>query len=113
MEEYGGWIDRGVGGEIIPLRETVSLYDAVAGAPILDVSASDEIVRWAYDCYRRAIDGFVTGAGEMDRGNRLFLASGDELTTVPFQQWGAARQAVNQALEILIPAIDRLEEEGY
>jgi len=113
MEEYGGWIDRGLRGESVLARETVNLYDAVAGAPTLDMSGSNEVLRWAYDCHRRAIDVFLTGAGEMDRGNRLFLASGDELTTVPFQQWGAARQAVNQALEILIPAIDRLEQEGY
>jgi len=113
MEEYGGWIDRGLRGESVLARETVNLYDAVAGVPTLDMSGSNEVLRWAYDCYRRAIDAFLVGVGDMDRGSRLFLASGKESDGIPFQQWGAARQAINDALAILIPAIDRLEEEGY
>jgi len=113
MEEYGGWIDRSLRGECIPTRETISLYDAVVGVPTLNVSRGDEIVRWAYDCYRRAIDVFSVGVGDMDRGDHLFLASGKENDQIPFQQWGAARQAINDALAILIPAIDRLEQEGY
>jgi len=110
MEEYGGWIDRH---EHIDPQEIIDLYDAVAAAPVFDVSGNDEIVRWAHDCYRRAIDVFLTGAGDFARGARLFLAGDKENTGIPFQQIGAARKAVSDALAVLIPAIDRLEEEGY
>ena len=113
MEEYGGWIDRAGGDVYIDAREVVRLYDGVAAAPTFDVSRSDDVVRWAYDCYRQAIDVFLVGAGDMYRGARLFLESDRETDGIPFQQWGAARKAVSDALAILIPAIDRLEQEGY
>jgi len=110
MEEYGGWMDRH---ETISAQAIIDLYDAVAAAPTFDVSRSNEVVQWAYDCYRQSVSTFLDGVGDLNRGAHLFLDSGRETDRIPFQQWGVARQTINNALAMLIPAIDRLEEEGY
>lgn len=77
------------------------------------MSRSNEVVQWAYDCYRQSVSTFLDGVGDLNRGAHLFLDSGRETDRIPFQQWGVARQTINNALAMLIPAIDRLEEEGY
>lgn len=97
---------------ILYCQPIVDLYDAIVGAPTFDVSESDAVVQWAYDCHRQAVDIFSQGARDMTGNCRDWLAD-PQPGTVPFQQWGLGRQEINNALAMLIPAIDRLEEEGY
>lgn len=108
IESFGGLIDTALREGFVDCLVVVNTYDAVAGAPTFDVSGSSSLIQGAYGSYRAAIDIFTTGARDMTQNCRDFLAdpSGG---TIPFQQWGLARQKVNDALNVLIPAIDSLE----
>ena len=111
IEEFGGWIDRGVRGELIKCQEVVDLYDSIAGTPTFDVPGNNETMSWAYDCYRQSVVVFLDGAKDMTGNCRDLLADPQrEKTLIGFQQWGLARQEINGALGILIPAIERLEQ---
>ena len=109
IEEYGGLIDIATETRLIPCQQTVDLYDAIVNAPVFSVPAKDEVTQYAYNCYRQAIDIFAGGARDMTENCRAWLAD-PQPGVIPFQQWGLARQKVNDALSILIPAVERLEQ---
>ena len=62
----------------------------------------------AYNGYWSAVQIFVSGARDMAQNCRDHIANPSG-GSIPFQQWGVARQNVNDALAVLIPAIDSLE----
>lgn len=105
LQRMGGMIDNAVRTGSVNCRDVVSTYDRIAGAPTYS-GLSGEAVS-AYSSYRSAITTFTNGARDMRQNCADFLAGGSG--SIPFSQWGRARQAVNQALDTLNPAIDRLE----
>jgi hypothetical protein len=106
LEQFGSWIDQS---GPMDAHAIIDLYDAIAASPTFDVSASLDVTQWAYASYRDAVAVFVAGAEDMVRNARDFLESEAESGSVTFIQWGLARQKVNSALELLIPAIEKLE----
>lgn len=107
LEVFGGLIDVALNTGTIKAQEVVDLYDLTVAAPTYDVTWSSDSVQNAYNSYRTAVDIFAAGARDMAQNCRDFLAGGGG--TIPFQQWGVARQRVNDALDVLIPAIEILE----
>lgn len=108
LQRFGGLIDSALRSGSISCQDVVDLYDGIAGAPTYDVRESGAIVQNAYNNYRSSVQIFTTGARDMTQNCRDFLAdpSGG---SIPFQQWGLARQEVNKALDVLHPAIQSLE----
>lgn len=91
----------------ISAQAVVDLYDLTVAAPTYDVSGSSDRVQNAYHNYRTAVEVFAAGARDMTQNCRDYLAGGSG--GIPFQQWGVARQRVNDALEVLNPAIENLQ----
>lgn len=108
LQSFGGMIDTALRNGTISCLDVVNLYDAIAGAPTYDVSGESETAQYAYNTFREAITIFTTGASDMTQNCRDFLADTSGGTTIPFQQWGLARQEVNTALDTLHPAIQSL-----
>jgi hypothetical protein len=106
---FGGFVDAAVRGDSIPCSETVATYDRVATAPEFNVAGSNATMQNAYNNYRAAVSVFTTSARDMTQNCRDFLAGGSTSTSIPFQQWGAARQGVNDAQDLLNPAIQSLQ----
>ena len=111
MLSFGGMIDRAIGQGFIDCQEVVNVYDAVAAAPTFDVAGTSQTTQFGYGAYRQAIELFTNDTWDMTQNCRDFLANPGG-GGIPFQQWGAARQAVNQAADILSPAINSMEAEG-
>lgn len=108
IEQFGGMIDGAVNSGVISCQDVVDLYDKIAAYPTLNVTGSGDVVQNAHSSYRQAVSIFTNGAQGMTQNCRDFLVNPTP-GTIPFQQWGAARQQVNTALEILNPAIRSLE----
>ncbi|MGC9349790.1 MAG: hypothetical protein ACP5JG_16750 [Anaerolineae bacterium] len=108
LEHFGGMIDVALGAGRVDCQEVVDRYDRLAASPIYDVSSSPDDVRGAYDQYRRSIGIFTQGAKDMAQNCRDYLAN-PKPGGIPFQQWGVARQSVNDALDVLNPAIQMLQ----
>lgn len=103
MQSLGGQIDQALTVGYIDCSKFVSKYDRIANAPTYDVSGEDAETRAANDSYRRSITTLVNGVREMAENCRTPGGS------IPRSQWGPARQTVNQALDILNPAVERFE----
>jgi hypothetical protein len=88
----------------------VDIYDNIVNAPTFDVSNEDEVTRWAYAQYREAVALIEDRGRDMSENCRAWLADPIDDGVIPFQQWGLARENVNEALDMLIPAIEKLEE---
>jgi hypothetical protein len=108
MERLGGLIDGALSSGSIDCQDVVNTYDRVANAPTFNVAGSGAAVQNAYNNYRAAISTFANGARDMAQNCRDFLASGGG-GSIPFQQWGLARQRINDALTILNPAIESID----
>jgi serine/threonine-protein kinase len=108
MARMGGMIDNAVNTGYISCQDVVRTYDAVANAPSFDISGSDAEVRSAHNSYRESIQVFTSGTSGLAGNCRTLLDSGGS-GSIPFSQWGTARQSVNRALDIINPAIERLE----
>ena len=106
---FGGLIDVALREGIIDCGIVVSSYDRIAGAPIIDVSGSSAVAQNAHAGYRAAVVTFTDGARDMAQNCRDFLAAPDAGGGIPFQQWGLARQRVNDASDILHQALQSLE----
>jgi hypothetical protein len=107
LQSFGGLIDAAVSTGFLDCQATVNSYDALAGAPQLDVSAAADAVRSAYNNYRAAIDTFLTGARDLTDNCREFLANPGG-GSIPPQQWAYARDTVDTAVAILSRAIESL-----
>lgn len=102
VEIFGGIIDIAAGGSgTIDCHLVVSSYEAVAFAPTLNVSSS---LGGAYQLYRNGVSVFATKARDMYQHCKDFLA-GIAGADLPFQQWGPAREGVNEAGDLLRQAI--------
>ncbi|MBN1956289.1 MAG: hypothetical protein JW900_14750 [Anaerolineae bacterium] len=112
IERFGGLIDVAVRQGWIDCQDVVDSYDAIVAAPTYNVSGSSSTVQNAYASYQQAVYIFSSGAANMTQNCRDFLAN-PEGGSIPFQQWGVARQEVNNALNVLIAAINLLEGAGY
>ena len=111
--EFGSLIDEAVRSGVLRCQSTVDLYDAIiADAPTYDMSGYDAVTQRAYDHYRQTVDVFENGAWDMVHACHDYLNSEpDEKGFIPFQQWGLARQRVNDAGELVNQAIRWLEEQ--
>jgi hypothetical protein len=106
LQRMGGMIDNAVNTGSVNCRDVVNTYDRVANAPTYSGLTGEAVS--AHGSYRSAISTFTNGARDMRQNCADFLASGGG-GSIPFSQWGRARQAVNQALNTLNPAIDNFE----
>jgi len=111
MLSFGGMIDQAIGQGFIDCQEVVNVYDAIAAAPTFNVAGTSQTTQFGYGAYRQAIDVFANGTWDMTQNCRDFLVNPSG-GSIPFQQWGAARQAVNNATDILSPAISSMEAGG-
>jgi hypothetical protein len=107
MQRMGGMIDNAVATGFINCNDVVSTYDSVAADPTFNVANSTPAVQTAHDRYRQSISIFLQGTREITDNCRGII--GGSGGSIPFQQWGPARTAVNNALDILNPAIEQLE----
>jgi hypothetical protein len=105
MDEFGGLLDEAVGTGVLRCTPTVELYDAIVGAPAFDVTGSSEVIQWAYGRYREAIGIF----SDQSRGLAEQCRNPDSKDIIEAVGWTRARKSVNDALTLLIPAIDELE----
>lgn len=108
LERMGGLIDHAINVGSIDCNDVVNTYDRIANAPTFNVSGASVTVRNSYDSYRQAIAIFANGGRDMAQNCRDFLANPSG-GSIPFQQWGTARQSVNDALDRLNPAINNLQ----
>lgn len=99
--ELGGMLDGGT----VYCDDWLQKHDRIAGLPTYNITYANNNSKWAYDQYRSAIDTFVHSAKDMTENARVSCVSGG---SIPFQQWGLARQGINQATDILQPAIKAL-----
>lgn len=106
LRDLGGMLD---GSGSMSAQSVVEIYDSVEAAPDFNVTGESSTVQAAYTNYRSAISIFLTGSRDLALHARDFLASGAEGSSIPFQQWGVARQSINDALDKLNPAIESLE----
>jgi hypothetical protein len=111
MQDFGGLIDKALRDGVINCQTVVDTYDAIAGAQTYDVGGGSDVTQNAYNGYRAAVDIFATGARDMAQNCRDFLAN-PASGSIPFQQWGLARQSVNEAIDALHAAIQVLEAQG-
>ncbi|MBK7894828.1 MAG: hypothetical protein WAS33_22710 [Candidatus Promineifilaceae bacterium] len=107
MQNFGGMIDTALNSGGISCEAVVETYDNVVLAPTFDVSGASPAVQGAYGSYRAAIDVFGTGARDMAENCRTAITNNSG-TSIGFQQWGLARQQVNNAIDIIHPAIQSL-----
>jgi hypothetical protein len=111
MEEYGGWIDRGVRGQPVNCLDILRLADAIAATP--GYSVSDPVLQWGNDRLHESIAILAVGSGQMTQSCRAGFESDADVIIITGEQWTAARMSVVDALRVLIGAIDRLAEDGY
>jgi hypothetical protein len=108
LEHFGGMIDVALGAGRVSCQEVVDRYDALAASPTYDVSGSPDNVKGAHDQYRRAIGIFTQGAKDMAQNCRDYLAN-PKPGSIPFQQWGVARQSVNDAIGVMNAGLQMLQ----
>jgi len=108
FEHFGGMIDVALGRGYVSCQEVVDRFDQLAASPTYDVTGQDSNVQAAYNQYRQAVATFTQGARDMAQNCRDFLAN-PRPGSIPFQQWGVARQRVNDAIGILNAAIPLIQ----
>lgn len=108
LEEFGGLIDEAVGTGVLRCEPTVEVYDVIVAAPTFDVAGSSETVQWAYGRYREAVGTFSNQSDGLAEQCRNWLEGGAK-DTIQSAGWTRARASVNDALQLLIPAIEELE----
>ena len=106
ITNMGGMIDNAVNTGYVNCQNVIDTYVRVRDAP--SYSNLSGVAVSAHTDYRSAINTFTNGARDMYQNCVDFIASGGG-GSIPFQQWGRARQSVDQALAVLNPAIERLE----
>ncbi len=109
MESFGGLIDVALTVGVIDCQVLVDTYDSIANTPTFDVSGQNDVMQYAYNGYRTSVQIFADGARDMTQNCREFLANPSR-GGIPRQQWGPARQNVNNALDMLHPAIQSLDQ---
>jgi hypothetical protein len=100
VEGFGGLIDGALGQGFIDCQDVVNQYLTIAGAPQFDPGG----LAGPYQTYRAAVDLFAAKSHDIYQNCADFLANPSG-GSIPFQQWGAARQSVNEAVDLLRQAI--------
>jgi hypothetical protein len=100
VEGFGGMIDGALGQGFINCEDVVNQYLTIAGAPQFDPGG----LAGPYQTYRAAVDLFAAKSHDIYQNCADFLANPSG-GSIPFQQWGAARQSVNEAVDLLRQAI--------
>jgi hypothetical protein len=112
MERYAGWIDRGWRGELVDCAEIVWLSDSILATG--EFNPSDPVLVWGRDRLYEALWLFREGTGPLTDSCRGYVTGeGGKGGELGGEQAGKARQYIGEALKILIPAIDRLAQNGY
>jgi hypothetical protein len=101
MEGFGGLIDGALRLGYIDCQDVVNQYTAISNAPTLNVPGD---LAGAYQLYRDGVNIFTTKARDLNQNCVDFMANPSG-SGIPFQQWGPARQGVNEALDKLRQAI--------
>ena len=99
--ELGGMLD----GRTVYCDIWLEKHDQIANMPTYNTASANDTSKWAYEQYRAAIDTFVFAAKDMTTNARESCVPG---SSIPFQQWGTARQGINNSIDILQPAIKAL-----
>ena len=99
--ELGGMLDS----RMVYCDVWLEKFDRIAGLPTYDTTNANDTSKWAYGQYRAAIDTFKAAANDMTQNARNNCQRGG---SIPYQQGGMARQGINQATDILQPAIKAL-----
>jgi len=100
IEGFGGLIDSALRQGSINCEDVVNQYLTIAGAPQFDPGG----FAGPYQAYRAAVDLFTAKSHDIYQNCADFLANPSG-GSIPFQQWGAARQSVNEAVDLLRQAI--------
>ena len=100
MEGFGGLIDSALRQGAINCEDVVNQYLTIASAPQFDPGG----LAGPYQTYRAAVDLFSANSHDIYQNCADFLADPSS-GSIPFQQWGAARQSVNEAVDLLRQAI--------
>ena len=108
LEGLGGVIDDAVRSGVLHCQRTVDLHASILNAPVVDVSGGSDVTQWANARYRQAIQVYSEGGTALAEGCSNWL-EGEGKDIVAAQTWTRARKSVNDALEILIPAVEKLE----
>lgn len=104
FQDFGGHIDNAVNTGYVDCGFIISVYEAIAASPTLDTTSMSAAEQGAHGAYRQAVAVFVDGARDITGNCRDFLTTQDP-GSIPFQQWGLARQRVSDAIDIIQPAI--------
>jgi len=108
IQRLGGEMDIASNTGYIKCSRTVEAYDAIVNAPTFDYPTNPD----TYALYRHAIEIVKTGSYDVASSCRVFLEEPENSKDViPFQMWSVGRVSVNDALEILDPAIDQMEKQ--
>jgi hypothetical protein len=100
VEGFGGLIDSALRQGAINCEDVVNEYLTIASAPRFDSGS----LAGPYQTYRTAVDLFSAKSRDIYQNCADFLANPSG-GSIPFQQWGAARQSVNEAVDLLRQAI--------
>ncbi|MBI3242979.1 MAG: hypothetical protein HYZ49_11865 [Chloroflexi bacterium] len=100
VEGFGGMIDGALRNGFINCQDVVNQYLTIAGAPQFEPGNFGG----PYQTYRAAVDLFTNKSHDIYQNCADFLANPGG-GSIPFQQWGAARQSVNEAVDLLRQAI--------
>ena len=108
LEAIGGLIDDAVRSGVIYCQQVVDLHDSITSAPGSDASGGSDVAQWASARHQQAIQVYSEGGSALAEGcDRWLKGQGKDI--VATQTWTRARKSVNDALDILIPAIEKLE----
>jgi hypothetical protein len=85
----------------------VAAYGRIANPPGVNVNGADPLMVNANATHQAAISTFVNGAANLVEACRAFI--GDPNLSIGPLAFGLARQAVSDAVNMLIPAIQQLQ----
>ena len=86
-------------------------YESIIVYPTYDVSHASPSVQSAYDNYGQAIAIVTSSNRDLYQNCLDWLAKGSPQEYISSLTWMTARQGVDQALQLIIPAINLLESE--
>jgi len=79
--------------------------------PTYDVTSAPPVVQSAYGSYRQAVGIITTSNRDLYQQCLDWLAKGEPQEYITSLTWMTARQGVDQALGLIVPAINMLESE--
>jgi len=86
-------------------------YESIVAYPTYDVASASPAVQSAYGSYREAVGIITTSNRDLYQQCLDWLAKGEPQEYIASLTWMTARHGVDQALELIVPAIKLLELE--